>query len=172
MVVKEISEKELLEKQLTEVDEQLSSLSNRRGDILDKLRAIESQKVKETNSLLDIKEGAFVVAVTKSLDYHCSLLQCYKVCGIHNNCVYHNAFKCVEYTYRTDDGDLSFRANKTFSGESLFSNLVDNFNVYRVDEDTFYWLLRELTELSVNEKNIFDYENKIYKGSFRSIGHR
>ena len=142
--------KEMLEKQLAEVDTQLTDLGNKRAKIIDDMKSLAENEYRLTNEILNVSDNSVIVSIANHPDYHYVIIAMYLIVSNYDD----TRFEVYKYSYRMDDYDYSFSAEEVTIGKHTFNNLKDTCSLYNVNTDVFNEILNKCVQLQITEGNI------------------
>jgi hypothetical protein len=119
---------EQIEFEMSKISEQIDKLYEKNEAYSKELRRREDSKVSQTNEILGIDNGVFVIAVARHLDYHLSLVKVYTRLEIDKH-----GFEFLLHDYRVDDYEYSYRVSSQRQYKSVFHDLISEYDIYTTD---------------------------------------
>lgn len=143
------------DEQLQLVDDALEKVSNTISDIYDKQeelydlrKALNDNILAKKTALFNLQEGSIIVGFAKQMDYHYTMVEGYYIKKMHTKI---DKLNVISYTYRIDDGDISYKIiPKSISKNSIF-DMMHEFHVCKLDKSTFDELKNLMSEIELSE---------------------
>ena len=148
------------EEQLNVVDEALESVSNTISDIYNKQdelyelrRELQDSILAKKTALFNLQAGSIIVGFAKHMDYHYTMVEAYYIKKMSTRM---DKLDVISYTYRVDDGDISYKIiPKSISKNTIF-NMINEFYVCKLDKATFDELKNLMSEIELQENEFMD----------------
>jgi hypothetical protein len=149
------------EEQLHEVNEALETVSQVMSDIYeeqDKLynmrNEINKRIISKKSDLFNLQEGSIIVGFAKHMDYHYVMVQAFVVRKIYTK---FNKLNVLAYTYRMDDGDISYNVTAKSIGKSTIFEMTDQFYTCTLDTKTFDELKDTMSLLPLSQDDFMQW---------------
>lgn len=143
------------EEQLQAVDEALETVTNTISDIYNKQdelyelrRELQDSILAKKTALFNLQVGSIIVGFAKHMDYHYTMVEAYYIKKMSTRM---DKLDVISYTYRVDDGDISYKIIPKSISKSTIFNMIEEFNVCKLDKSIFDELKNLMSEIELSE---------------------
>lgn len=153
--IDKMTDKEI-EDAMEKISEQIDSLYEENQKCNDELRRRQNAEVNLTNELLGVKDGVFIVAIAKHLDYHLSLVKVFTRVTMDKF-----GIEFLLNDYRVDDYEYSYRVSSQRQHNRVFHDLISEYELYATDSpSSIDDIIKSFVKLDVTADNY----KKLIKG--------